>query len=77
MLSVGRVRQSAALRASQQRVTPDELDRLRAAPALMPTSRHNDGYYGRFRSDGTVVPWRIDDVNEQRLKDGLEPIPHN
>ena len=62
--------------ATQRRMTSDELDRLRAAPALMPTSRYSDGYYSRFRVDGSVVPWRIDDVNAQRLKDGLESIHH-
>ena len=34
------------------------------------------GYYKRFRRDGSAVPWRIDDVNEQRLVDGLEPVDY-
>lgn len=44
-------------------------------PVLMPLSRCEEGYYGRFREDGSMVPWAIDRVNLQRQKDGLEPIP--
>ena len=44
-------------------------------PPLMPVSRCEAGYYARFRSDGSVVPWALDRVNQQRLADGLEPIP--
>jgi uncharacterized protein (DUF362 family) len=43
-------------------------------PALMPVARCADGYYPRFRSDGTVVPWALDRVNDQRRADGLAPV---
>jgi uncharacterized protein (DUF362 family) len=52
-----------------------QLETLKSARVLMPISRYEDGYYDRFRADGSVVPWRIDDVNNQRREDGLEPIP--
>lgn len=52
-----------------------ELEARRALRPLMPLSRLGEGYYARFRQDGSVVPWRIDQVNEQRARDGLEPIP--
>ena len=47
---------------------------VRSGKALMPIARYEGGYYNRYRADGSVVPWRIDDVNEQRLADGLEAI---
>ncbi|MFA6108609.1 MAG: DUF362 domain-containing protein [Candidatus Latescibacterota bacterium] len=47
----------------------------RHAPPLMPVARYENGYYPRFREDGSVVPWALDRVNEQRRADGLEPIP--
>jgi uncharacterized protein (DUF362 family) len=46
----------------------------RHEPALMPVARYEDGYYARFRADGSVVPWALDRVNQQRQADGLEPI---
>ena len=51
------------------------LQTARRTEPLMPISRCEGGYYSRFRADGSAVPWRIDQVNEQRLKDGLEPVP--
>ena len=51
------------------------LARHRHDPVLMPVARFADGYYPRFRADGTVVPWSLDRVNEQRRADGLEPVP--
>ena len=57
-----------------ERISSEELRALRSPKPLMPISRSGDGYYDRFRADGSVVPWRIDDVNVQRKKDGLEPI---
>ena len=51
------------------------LEALRPERVLMPIARYEDGYYDRFRVDGSVVPWRIDEVNRQRVEDGLEPIP--
>jgi uncharacterized protein (DUF362 family) len=53
---------------------PVDLEKERRPEPLMPISRGNGGYYNRFRADGTPVPWRLDDLNEQRQKDGLEPI---
>jgi|MDTC01.3.fsa_nt_gb uncharacterized protein (DUF362 family) len=47
----------------------------RRSEPLMPIARCEGRYYARFRADGSTVPWRIDRVNEQRLKDGLEPVP--
>ena len=50
------------------------LQAARRTEPLMPISRCNSGYYARFREDGSAVPWRIDDVNQQLTKDGLEPL---
>ena len=53
------------------------LAELRPAAPLMPIARLNQGgYYKRFRTDGSAVPWRLDDVNAQRQKDGLAPVPY-
>lgn len=56
--------------------TMDEqaLEGVRSKETLMPIARYADGYYNRYRADGSVVPWRIDDVNRQRSADGLAPI---
>ena len=59
---------------SGQILDGEALKAHRSERVLMPVARYQDGYYARFRSDGTVVPWRIDDVNRQRVEDGLEPI---
>lgn len=53
---------------------PKALARIRSKKVLMPIARYEGGYYDRYRADGSVVPWRIDDVNEQRRSDGLEPV---
>ncbi len=53
----------------------EDLAALRAAEALMPIASFEGGYYNRYRADGSVVPWRLDDVNRQRAADGLEPVP--
>ncbi len=50
------------------------LEDVRSRKTLMPIARYEDGYYDRYRADGSVVPWRIDDVNRQRSADGLEPV---
>ena len=47
---------------------------VRSGKILMPIARCEGGYYNRYRADGSVVPWRIDDVNQQRLADGLDAI---
>ena len=47
---------------------------VRSGKVLMPIARYESGYYDRYRADGSVVPWRIDDVNRQRNADGLEPV---
>ena len=53
------------------------LAELRPAEPLMPIARLSQGgYYKRFRTDGSAVPWRLDDVNAQRQKDGLAPVPY-
>ncbi len=61
--------------ATGDKLSATELDALRRPTPLMPLSRARDGYYARFRADGSAVPWRISDVNEQREKDGLAPVP--
>jgi uncharacterized protein (DUF362 family) len=48
---------------------------LRSSKVLMPIAGSGEGYYDRFRADGSVVPWRLDEVNKQRQADGLSPIP--
>ena len=53
------------------------LAELRPAAPLMPIARLNQGgYYKRFRTDGSAVPWRLDEVNAQRQQDGLAPVPY-
>jgi len=52
----------------------EALKGCRMDPPLMPLARYRGGYYARFRDDGSVVPWALDQVNEQRLEDGLEPV---
>ena len=53
------------------------LAELRPAEPLMPIARLSQGgYYKRFRTDGSAVPWRLDDVNAQRQQDGLAPVPY-
>jgi uncharacterized protein (DUF362 family) len=59
----------------------EELAQARSPEVLMPfcrleRSNGERGYYKRFRSDGSAVPWRVDRVNKQRLADGLEPIDY-
>ncbi|MEW6752699.1 MAG: DUF362 domain-containing protein [Candidatus Latescibacterota bacterium] len=61
--------------ATGQALAPHRLAACRHQPALMPLCRYGDGYYARFRADGSVVPWALDRVNQQRRADGLEPIP--
>ncbi|OGG52300.1 MAG: hypothetical protein A3F84_23360 [Candidatus Handelsmanbacteria bacterium RIFCSPLOWO2_12_FULL_64_10] len=61
--------------ASGARLGEAGLKALRSRRTLMPIARYEGGYYDRFRADGSVVPWRIDDVNAQRRKDGLEAVP--
>jgi uncharacterized protein (DUF362 family) len=63
--------------ASGKRLGGPELKSLRPPRPLMPIARHEGGYYDRFRPDGSVVPWRIDDVNLRRRNDGLPEIPLN
>jgi uncharacterized protein (DUF362 family) len=60
---------------TQKVLSGDELNTHISSHTLMPISRREGGYYDRFRTDGSVVPWRIDDVNKQRSADGLDPIP--
>ena len=62
--------------ASGTTLTGAALAELRPAAPLMPISRCKDGYYKRFRTDGSAVPWRLDDVNAQRQQDGLAPVPY-
>ena len=57
------------------RMNAAALQAARRSEPLMPISRCAGGYYSRFRADGSAVPWRIDQVNKQRIKDGLEPVP--
>lgn len=53
---------------------PLEAASVRRPQPLMPLCRNGDDYNPRFRADGSVVPWRLDKVNDQRVADGLEPI---
>ena len=55
-------------------MNPQALAQVRSGTVLMPIARYADGYYNRYRADGSVVPWRIDDVNRQRAADGLPPV---
>ena len=53
---------------------------LRRSEPLMPLCRlrqesGGQGYYKRYRRDGSAVSWQLDRVNSQRLEDGLKPIP--
>ena len=52
----------------------EALKAVRSKRTLMPIARYEGGYYDRFRADGSVVPWRLDEVNRQRQTDGLEPV---
>ena len=65
--------------ASSEVLGTDVLAAFRAGDPLMLVARINqgdggDGYYKRFRSDGSAVPWQLGQVNAQRLADDLEPI---
>ena len=53
------------------------LAELRPAKPLMPIARLNQGdYYKRFRTDGSAVPWHLDDVNAQRQQEGLAAVTY-
>jgi uncharacterized protein (DUF362 family) len=52
-----------------------EKQALRSQQVLMPVAGAGGEYYPRFRADGSVVPWRLEDVNKQRQEDGQAPIP--
>lgn len=60
---------------SGQTLDPEALQKRRSSSVLMPVSRYEQGYYPRFRRDGSVVPWRIDEVNKQRQAEGQPPVP--
>ena len=60
--------------ASGETMEMQTLADVRSGKLLMPIARYEGGYYNRYRGDGSVVPWRIDDVNRQRLADGLDAI---
>ena len=60
---------------SGQSLDGHALHERRSRQILMPVSRFGDGYYKRFRQDGSAVPWRIDEVNKQRQADGLPEVP--
>jgi uncharacterized protein (DUF362 family) len=62
--------------ATDTSLSGDALSSHVSSDVLMPISRREGGYYDRFRPDGSVVPWRIDDVNKQRIADGLEQIKY-
>lgn len=61
--------------ATGDRMDAAALQGARRSEPLMPISRCEGGYYARYRADGSAVPWRIDDVNAQRARDGLDPVP--
>jgi uncharacterized protein (DUF362 family) len=58
-----------------QALDPEALRQRRSPSVLMPVARCEQGYYRRFRRDGSATPWRIDEVNKQRLADGQPPVP--
>ncbi len=60
--------------ASGERLDGEALAGIRSKRTLMPIARYEEGYYDRFRADGSAVPWRIDEVNRQRQADGLAPV---
>ncbi len=60
---------------TDKNITMDELERSVHQPAFVPLVRSSRGYMSRFRSDGSLVPWQIDHINQQRNSKGLEPIP--
>ncbi|MFC1525876.1 DUF362 domain-containing protein [Candidatus Latescibacterota bacterium] len=60
--------------ATGQELDREALGKHRMDPPLMPLARYQDGYYARFRPDGSVVPWNIDCVNEQLIAEGKEPV---
>ena len=51
-----------------------QLAAARRQPPLMPVCRSEAGYYDRFRADGSVVPWQIDQINARRRADGESEI---
>lgn len=59
---------------SGRSLTRSQVQALRRSEPLMPVCRYEGGYYKRFRPDGSVVPWNLNEVNKQRLLDGLEEI---
>ena len=42
----------------------------------MPIARCKGGYYKRFRTDGSAVPWRLDEVNAQCQQEGRFPVTY-
>lgn len=59
---------------TRDRLNATSLRGLRAQPALMPLARGREGHHPRFRPDGSLVPWRLDRVNEARDRLKLAPI---
>ena len=51
------------------------LQQARRGEPLMPIAGYGAGYYNRFGPDGSAVPWRLKDVNEQLKEDGKATIP--
>ena len=51
------------------------LQQARRGEPLMPIAGYGEGYYNRFGPDGSAVPWRLEDVNEQLKEDGKATIP--
>ena len=60
---------------SGQVLDAEALQQRRSPTVLMPVSRYEQGYYKRFRQDGSAAPWRIDEVNKQRQADGQPTVP--
>jgi len=58
-----------------ERLGADSLAAARSAITMMPLARGGSGYYARFRDDGSLVPWRIDQVNARRMAEGEAPLP--
>jgi uncharacterized protein (DUF362 family) len=58
--------------ASGEPLTQGALRGLRADPSLMPLSRDADGYFARFREDGSLVPWDLDRGRRTQRRQGQE-----
>lgn len=59
----------------ERRLPLEELERSVHHPSFVPMVRTSLGYRSRFRADGALVPWGVDNVNQRRQAAGLAPVP--